>query len=63
MTSTDRVLQTSRTQEEQDSIKYWLGNIIQFDSFQPLTNTYEVAKSNGLNLISNKKLRFLIGTY
>lgn len=46
-----------------DSLKYWLGSIAQFDRFQPLTNAYEVLKSRGLDLVSNKKLRFLMGTY
>lgn len=63
MTSTDKVVSITWSQQEKDSLKYWLGNIIQFDRFQPLTNAYEVAKSKGLDLISNKQLRFLIGTY
>ena len=40
-----------------------MGDIVQFDRFQPLTNAYEVAKSKGLDLISNKQLRFLLGSY
>ncbi len=63
MSSTDKILNASWTQEEKDSVQYWLGDVIQFDRFQPLTNAYEVAKSKGLGLISNKQLRFLIGTY
>ena len=63
MASTDNIINATWTPEEKDSLKYWLGDIIQFDRFQPLTNAYEVAKSKGLDLISNKQLRFLIGTY
>ena len=48
---------------QNDSLKFWLADIIQFDRFQPLTNAYEVAKSKGLDLVSNKELRFLLGTY
>ena len=63
LSSTDKILNASWNQNERDSVKYWLGDIIQFDRFQPLTNAYEVAKSKGLDLISNKQLRFIIGTY
>jgi len=50
-------------EKTKDSIDIWLGAIIQFDRFQPLTNAYEVLKSNGLDRISNKQLRFLLGKY
>ena len=63
LSSTDKILNATWTQQEKDSVKYWLGNIIQFDRFQPLTNAYEVAKSKGLDLITNKQLRFQIGAY
>ena len=49
--------------EQPDSIKFWLGHVICFDRFRPLTNAYEVLKSKGLDLISNKELRFLLGAY
>jgi hypothetical protein len=48
---------------EQDSIPLWLGDVVQFDRFQPLTNGYEVLKSRGLDKISNRELRFLLGGY
>ncbi|MBT8236728.1 MAG: hypothetical protein KJO04_11090 [Bacteroidia bacterium] len=48
---------------EHDSLKYWLGDFMQFDRFQPLTSSYEVLKSKGLDLISNKELRFQLGSY
>jgi len=63
MISTDKIVNNTWSQQEEDSLKYWLGDVIQFDRFQPLSNAYEVAKSKGLDLISNKQLRFLIGTY
>jgi len=63
MISTDKIVNNTWSQQEEDSLKYWLGDVIQFDRFQPLTNAYEVAKSKGLDLILNKQLRFLIGTY
>ena len=63
MNSTDKVLKSEWTTNEKDSLKYWLSDIIRFDRFQPLTNAFEVAKSKGLDLISNKELRFEIGAY
>ena len=63
MNSTDKVLKSEWTTNEKDSLKYWLSDIVRFDRFQPLTNAFEVAKSKGLDLISNKELRFDIGAY
>jgi hypothetical protein len=61
--SSKKILDAEESQKTEDSIKIWLGAIIQFDRFQPLTNAYEVLKSNGLDRISNKQLRFLLGKY
>jgi hypothetical protein len=61
--SSDKILKSELSEKIEDSIKNWLGTIIQFDRFQPLTNAYEVLKSNGLDKVSNKELRFLLGTY
>ncbi len=61
--SSGKILNSKESQYTKDSINVWLGAIIQFDRFQPLTNAYEVLKSNGLDKISNKKLRFLLGRY
>jgi hypothetical protein len=57
------ILNTTDSQDIEDSVHILLGKIIQFDRFQPLTNAYEVLKSNGLDKISNKDLRFLLGLY
>jgi hypothetical protein len=61
--SSEKILQSEVSDKTEDSIKIWLGNTIMFDRFQPLTNAYEVLKSKGLDKISNKKLRFLLGKY
>jgi hypothetical protein len=61
--SSKKILNAEESEKTKDSIKFWLGAIIQFDRFQPLTNAYEVLKSNGLDRISNKQLRFLLGKY
>jgi hypothetical protein len=63
ISSSDKILTAEVSQQTEDSIKVWLGTIIQFDRFQPLSNAYEVVKSNGLDRISNKQLRFLLGRY
>ncbi|MDM9632505.1 DUF6090 family protein [Robiginitalea aurantiaca] len=59
----EKILALERGSPPPDSLKYWLGSIAQFDRFQPLTNAYEVLKSRGLDLLSDKELRFLMGTY
>jgi hypothetical protein len=61
--SSNKILESKWSQQDKDSLKYWLGDIIQFDRFQPLTNAYEVLKSKGLDQLKNKELRFLLGTY
>ena len=61
--SIHKVLEFDASRDAEDSIQFWLGNIIRFDRFQPLTNGYEVMKSRGLDQISNKELRFLLGSY
>ncbi|MDG1571144.1 DUF6090 family protein [Robiginitalea sp. M366] len=61
--SSDKLLNGNWDEAQADSLKFWLGDIVQFDRFQPLTNAYEVIKSKGLDLISNKKLRIDLGTY
>ncbi len=61
--SSKKILSLKPNEVTNDSIKYWLGDVIQFDRFQPLTNAYEVLKSKGLDQVSNIQLRFLLGTY
>ncbi|MGB5317258.1 MAG: DUF6090 family protein [Robiginitalea sp.] len=61
--ASEKVIELYESNQSSDSLKYWLGNIVQFDRFLPLTNAYEVLKSKGLDLVSNKELRFKLGTY
>ena len=61
--SISKVLKTDVSQTINDSIKFWLGRVIRFDRFSPLTSAFEVLKSKGIDQISNKKLRFLLGSY
>ncbi|MDO1501255.1 DUF6090 family protein [Winogradskyella maritima] len=61
--STDKILSVTNAWQTNDSIKYWLGDIVRFDRFRPLTNAFEVLKSKGIDQVSNKQLQFLLGTY
>ncbi len=61
--ASEKVMELYEANQSSDSLKYWLGSIVQFDRFLPLTNAYEVLKSKGLDLVSNKELRFKLGTY
>ena len=61
--SSNKILESTWSAQDKDSLKYWLADVIQFDRFQPLTNAYEVLKSKGLDQVKNKELRFLLGTY
>lgn len=63
VSATNKILTNSQTHEYQDSLKYWLGHVIYFDRFQPLTNAYSVLKSKGLDNLSNQQLAFLLGRY
>jgi len=61
--SSNKILESAWSQQDIDSLQFWLADVIQFDRFQPLTNAYEVLKSKGLDQVKNKELRFLLGTY
>ena len=63
ISSSNKILELKRSEENLDSLKYWLADIIQFERFQPITNSYETLKSKGLDKVSNKKLRMLLGAY
>ncbi|MBN2615704.1 MAG: hypothetical protein JXR71_08430 [Bacteroidales bacterium] len=48
---------------DRDSIPYWLADVARFTRFHPITNSYEVLKSKGLEIISNNNLRLELGKY
>ena len=48
----NKVLKPNWSLKDKDSLKYWLGDIIKFDRFQPLTNAYDVLKSRGIDKIT-----------
>lgn len=61
--SADRILGIGPEEPIPDSMRYWLAYFIQFERFQPITNSYEALKSRGLDQVSNKELRLLLGEY
>ncbi|MFZ9011492.1 MAG: DUF6090 family protein [Anaerohalosphaeraceae bacterium] len=61
--ATGKLLDPSARIAFPDSVPYWLGQVAQFDRFQPLTNSYEVLKSKGLDIISSDTVRLLLGQY
>lgn len=63
ITSSNKILETPLLEFKSDSLKFWLADIIQFQRFQPITNSYEALKSKGLDKVSDKELRLLLGTY
>jgi hypothetical protein len=63
ITASGKLLEPTFRKSHPDSIPFWLGQVAQFDRFQPLTNAYEALKSKGLDVISNDTLRLLPGQY
>ena len=61
--SADKILAIGPEDHIPDSLRYWLAYFIQFERFQPITNSYEALKSRGLDQVSNKELRLLLGEY
>jgi hypothetical protein len=59
----NRLLSLDAQQLSDDSIALYLGAIINFDRFRPITSAFEVLKSNGLNNVTNPELRIVISTY
>ncbi len=46
-----------------DSVPFWLGDVVKFERFRPITNSYETLKSRGLDNLRDKSLRKLLGEY
>jgi hypothetical protein len=59
----NQLLDSIKRSSNPDSIPYWLADVARFSRFHPRTNSYEVLKSKGLEIISNNKLRLELGKY
>lgn len=62
ITSIDKILGHQQNKYP-DSLKFWLGDIVQFERFSSITNSYEALKSNGLDKMSDNQLRLLLSNY
>ena len=62
ISSIDKILEHQQ-HKYPDSLKFWLGDIVQFERFASITNSYEALKSNGLDKMSDNELRLLLSNY
>ncbi|WP_318312817.1 DUF6090 family protein [Flagellimonas crocea] len=62
ISSIDKIL-VNQHRKYPDSLPFWLGHIVQFERFAPITNSYETLKSKGLDKLSDKELRLLLSNY
>jgi len=63
LVSIDKILEEDFSIQVNDSVKYWLGDVVRFDRYRALSNAYEVLKSQGIDKVTNKQLQFLLGMY
>ena len=63
LNSAELLINENQRNQSPDSVPLWLGDVIQFERFQPITNSYEALKSEGLQLVSDKELRKNLGLY
>lgn len=61
--ASDRLINDSLRLKYQDSVPYWLGDVVHFSRFQSITNSYEALKSAGLQIVKNNDLRKSLGIY
>lgn len=61
--SSELLIDPDTRKKYNDSVPYWLGDVIQFNRFQPITSSYEALKSEGLQLVRNSELRQELGFY
>lgn len=59
----ESILALDRLGGNQEKLDTWLGDVIQFDRFNSITNAYEVLKSRGLELVRDDELRLELGIY
>lgn len=63
MASSEKLIDRSVRAAHPDSIPFWLGDVAMFERFRPITNSYEVLKSKGLENVQDSKVRKLLGSY
>ena len=60
---TDRLLKQVGRGNHGDSLNNWLGKIISFERFKSQSSAFEVLKSKGIDIISDKNLRLALISY
>lgn len=60
---TDRLLKRVGSGNYGDSLNNWLGKIISFERFKSQSSAFEVLKSKGIDIISDKDLRLALISY
>ncbi|WP_350293369.1 DUF6090 family protein [uncultured Croceitalea sp.] len=60
---TDKLLEQVSLGNYNDSLNYWLGEIISFERFKSQSSAFEMLKSKGIDIISNDELQLALITY
>ena len=60
---TDRLLEQVALKNYDDSLNYWMGEIICFERFKSQSSAFEVLKSKGIETISDKELQLALISY
>ena len=59
----DKILSYPKNNPQPDSLHLWIGQLMQFDEFASISNSYYALKLKGIEIIRNEKLRKLLGEY
>ena len=59
----DKILSYPKNNPQPDSLYLWIGQLMQFDEFAPISNSYYALKLKGIEIVRNEKLRNLLGEY
>jgi hypothetical protein len=60
---TDRLLEQVALKNYNDSLNFWMGEIICFERFKSQSSAFEVLKSKGIETISDKELQLALISY
>ena len=60
---TNRLLERINNEKYDDSLNRWMGKIISFEMFKSQSSAFEILKSKGIDVISNKELQLELISY
>ena len=63
ITATDRLLEQIALGNINDSLNFWMGDIITFERFKSQSSAFEVLKAKGIENVSDKKLQLALISY